>query len=330
MSEEVIDSPVEAAAAAPVASPAPAPKADAHAAAPAPKAAATAADTTAAPAEPEPIWRPDWREKMAGDLPETATAEEKAEHTKLLGRLKRFNSPSDAAKALREADKLISSGELKRALPKNATEAQLAEFRKANGIPDTPEKYDFGLPKDIELTELDNKMLTGWAAKAHAAHATPDQVKAGVAAFMETRAAIVQQQEEANAAAKASAIEELRAEWGHDYQENMAGLKSMLGSFDSEASTALLSARTGDGVQILNIPAVARALASHARTLGFIGATVVPAGGDLAKTIDEEISSIEATMHDASGKRSAQYWQNPKAQERYAKLLETKARREKQ
>jgi hypothetical protein len=264
---------------------------------------------------------------MAGTLPETATADEKAEHTKLLARLKRLNTPADVAKAIREQDKLISSGELRRVLPKSATPEQLAEYRKSHGIPEAADKYEVDVPAGIELNDLDNQMLAGVKAKMHAANATPEQVKAGIAAYFETRATVAQQMEQANATAKTELIEELRAEWGSDYLTNTQGLSSMLNHLGADASAAIINARTADGIQLLNIPAVAKALAGHARELGFVGATVVPSGGDLEGTIKDSIQRIENSMFLTDGKRNPEYWKNPAAQKKYTDLVAQRDRR---
>lgn len=325
MSEEVIEAP----AAEPVASPAPS--------APAPEPAATAPVASPAPAPTEPAaepappskWSDTWREDMAGALPDGATEEQKTEHTKLLARLKRLNTPADVAKAIREQDKLISSGQLKKALPKDATPEQIAEFRKSNGIPETPDKYAIEPPAGVELNDLDKEMLAGVTAKMHAENATPAQVKAGVSAYFEVRQKIAEQMQEANATAKRDGIEELRAEWGQDYLTNTQGLGSMLNQLDSEARAAIENARTADGIQLLNIPSVVRALAGHARELGYVGATVVPAGGDLGKTMDDEIAAIEKSMFNDNGTKNPAYWSSQKQQDRYSQLLEAKARREK-
>ena len=266
---------------------------------------------------------------MAGVLPDDATEDQKADHSKLLRRLQRFNTPADAAKALREQDKLISSGQLKRALPKDANPAQIAEWRKENGIPESADKYDLGVPSDIELSEFDNKMLSGFAARAHAANMTPEQAKAATAAFFETREAIAKSVQEADAKALAETTEALRAEWGADFRSNFDGINSWLVNQDAQAVAALKEARLPNGVSLLNSVDVRRMLAAHARELGYVGATVVPDGGDLGNSIDDEIASIEKSMFNDDGTKSKSYWGNEKAQARYVELLETKKRRDK-
>lgn len=277
---------------------------------------------------PAQKWSDTWREDMAGALPENAGDDEKAEHTKLLNRLKRFNSPADAAKALREQDKLISSGALKRALPKNPTPEQLTEWRKENGIPESADKYDLGVPQDLDLNDLDHEMLGDWAAEAHAANAPPELVKAGTQAFLKMREKVATQMEERNREAKKQVEDALRAEWGQEYRTNVQGVESLLGNSNSQAVRDLLMARTPDGVQLLNNPDVVRWLAGHARELGFVGATVIPQGGDLGKGIDDEIASIEASMFNKDGTKNSAYWGSEKQVKRYSELLEAKKRRQ--
>lgn len=302
--------------AAPVAAPA-APAAPA----PAPVAAAPAAPAAPAPApEPAHKWSDTWREDMAGTLPDTATPEEKAEHEKLVKRLTRFNTPADAAKALREQDKLISSGTLKKSLPKNATDADLAAYRKDHGIPDAPDKYDLGLPKDAVLSDLDTGLLANWAAKAHAINAPPEVVQAGAAAYLEMREVVALQLAERNEAAKVETTEALRAEWGPDYKVNIDSVNSLLKNSDSAAVQGILNARTEDGVQLFNHPDVVRWLAGHARELGYVGATVVPQGADIGKSIDDEIESLKKEM----GK--PEWEKNTKGHARFIQLVDAKNR----
>lgn len=255
---------------------------------------------------------------MAGTLAETASEEDKAEHGKLLKRLQRFNTPADAAKALREQDKLISSGQLKRALPKDAKPEQVAEWRKENGIPEAADKYEHGLKLD-ELAPLSAKAVEMMTARAHAANASPEVVKAMVSAIPEIQALAAEQVESANAAAKAETIEELRSEWGPDYKSNMDGINSFLNNQDSAAKEAIINARI-DGVQLLNIPAVTRMLGGLSRELGFVGATVVPSGGDLGRGIEDEIADLKKQMG------TPEWEKNTKGQARFVQLTEAKMR----
>jgi hypothetical protein len=81
----------------------------------------------------------------------------------------------------------------------------------------------------------------------------------------------------------------------------------------------------GDGRAIANDPDVLRWLATTARELN-PGATVVPAGGDQAGAINDEIGKLEKMM----GNHGSEYWKGPNAaknQERYRQLIEARDRR---
>jgi hypothetical protein len=283
------------------------------------------------PAPPPPPDKAEWRtraltevfgEEKDGDAPET-----KAEREKMAKLAGRYNTMGDALKALREAQRKISSGEVKAPLAKDATPEQVAAWRKDNGIPETPDKYDLGLPDGTVLGDSDKKIVTAWVAKVHGANASPDVVKAGTAAYLAIRDEMALEVAERNAEAKQNVAATLGAEWGADYKANVAGVDSLLDQADSDVVEALVGARGSDGIQLLNNPKVMKWFAGHARELGFVGATVVTQGGDLGKSIDDELASIKKTMYLESGERNPDYWKNEKAQERYRELLGAKERR---
>lgn len=337
MTTETIEAPATAPAAAPAptpAAPSAAPAPSAAAPAPAAEGTATAAAPAAAPA-PSPAPAPDksaWRaaavaevfgEPKDDDAPEVKTEREKM--AKLAGR---YTTMGAALKALREAQTKISDGTLKTALPKNATPEQIAAWRTENGIPETPDKYELGLKEGTVLADADKALLDSWVTKVHGANAHPDVVKAGAAALIELRdqqAAAVLERDTADSADLSTQLVE---EWGgQDFKTNIAGIKSMLGQASESVATTIMHARGPDGKAIANNPEVIRWLAGHARELGFVGATVVPTGGDVGQSLDNEIANIEKSMFKEDGTKDPAYWNSDKAQKRYSDLLEAQKRR---
>lgn len=322
----IIETP--AAAPVPVAAPTAAP-APSQTAAPAPTAAApapapAAKEPPAAAPPPKPAWPDNWRDLTIGDpLPETATEDEKTARSKLEAMTKRYNSPADMAKALRAAQLKISDGTLKSTLPKNATSEQITEWRKENGIPEAPEKYDLGLPQGTVLSDADKALVDLWVKDVHGANASPDIVKAGAAAFLKAKSEAAERTQQANLAAKQSVEDTLRTEWGTDYRTNVDGIQSMLGQAPESVSQAIFTARGPDGVAMLNNPQVVRWLAGHARELGYVGATIVPSGGDLGQSLDAEIASIEKRIREDNDG----YRKDAKMQKRYGEVLAAKERR---
>lgn len=280
------------------------------------------------PAEPappavKPAWPDDWRTLALGDENPAATPEEKDARSKMDALLKRYNSPADVAKALRAAQVKISDGTLKTALPKNATEEQLKTWRTENGIPDKPEKYDLGLPKGVELDERDKALTDAWVKDMHAANASPEMVKAGIAAWLKTRETQTAKVQQLNADAKRGVEDTLRTEWGGDYRSNVDGIQSLLNRAPPEVLDSFAGARMPDGVALLNKPEVIKWLAGHARELGYVGSTLDLPGGDLGKALDAEIAEIEKKI----STDTPAYRKDTKMQARYQELLGARERR---
>lgn len=288
-----------------------------------PKPADKPADPPAAPAQK---WQDTWREDMAGTLADDATPEAKEEHEKTLKMLKRFTSPAALAQSLREQQRLISSGALKKGLPAKATEEQIKEWRAENGIPESPDKYELKLPDGLVLGDTEKPLIDEYVKALHGENATPAQVNAGVAAYLNIRNAEVQRVQEQDVADSKATEDELRAEWGGEYRTNIASIEAMLGNMPKEAAEALKNARGPGGKALINNPGIVAWLAGQARVQGFVGATMTPNGGDLGKTVDDEIAAIEATQFNKDGTKNPAYWKSDKAIARYSQLLESRNR----
>ena len=322
MTTEVIEAPAPAPAPTPVSSPAPAPEP-----APAPSPAATPAPAPEpAPAPPASKWSETWREDMAGPLADDASEDEKAEHGKRLALLKRFNSPAEAAKKIREQEKLIASGAHKKPLPKNATPEQIAAWRAENGIPDSPDKYDLTMPDGLVFGDDDKPVIDQLTKGLHAANASNEVVKGALKTYADIKASAAQAMEERNKEARRGLETELREEWGREFDDNRDAISSMLTNGGETLAETLFQARDANGVQIMNKPEVVRWLAQHARELGFVAGTVVPAGGNVGGGVEDQIAAIEKTMFDENGNKNPAYWKSDKAQANYTKLLEARER----
>lgn len=309
------------------AAPAAAPAAQAPAQAPAASQAPAPADPAATPA-PEPPkqkWPDNWRELAVGELPQDATPEQKEEHEKAMKIAKRYTTPSDLLKAQREVQRRLSNGELRAPLPKGATEAQIAEWRKENGIPEKPEDYKLELPKGVVLGDNDKPIVEGFVKAMHAKNAQPEVVSEAVSWYVQMQQEQAQARAEADAAYRESLEDTLREEWGGDYRSNKAGVENLVSQWPEDVRAALTTARTADGFLIEN-PGVMKVLAGLAREMGFVGATVVPKGGDLGEGVSQEIAAIEKSMFNEDGTKNPAYWKSDKAIARYTQLLEAQKR----
>lgn len=252
----------------------------------------TADSPVDAPAEEKavaPDWPEDWRDKLA-------KGDEKARK-----RLDRFQSPADVLRSWQELEKRMSSGEVKAKLPDNATDEQLAAWRKDNGIPEKPDGYLDALPKGLVIGDEDKPLLEGYLARVHGKNVSPEVVA-------ETLDWYYAQQEETIAAQAAADLEQeqatadvLRAEWGSEYRANINSIKAFLSSAPADDSgkplfDLLMGGRLADGTPVGSSPAALRwmaRLASEANPAGFVSPGV---GASQADSVAAEIAKIEGIM----------------------------------
>jgi hypothetical protein len=249
--------------------------------------------TIASGAAPEPkVTAPadfpeDWRNKFA------------AGDEKELKRLERFGSPTEVFKAYREIEKKLSSGTVKQALPANPTAEQLAEWRKDNGIPETPDGYDATL-QDIVIGESDKPLVNEFLKEMHAQNASPTAVKGALAAYYK----IVEQQaldtQIADEDFKAAALGELQAEWGADFRKNVNMVGNLLATAPEDVKARIETARTADGRVVGNDPAIMKWLNQLAREVNPAAAIVPNAGSNAMKAMSEEKAALEAKMGTAA------------------------------
>jgi len=272
------------------------------------KAASTTTDvkqTETKTAETKQIWPDDWRKQIAG---------EDEKELKLIGR---YATPADVWKKARALEQRMSSGELKTSLPKDAKPEEIAQWRKDNGIPETPDKYDLKLDNNIVIGEEDKPFVDEFLKNAHNSNMTPSQAKAAVQSYYEVQA----KQAEARAAKdetdRVDTLDKLNAEWGNSFRPNINMVGGILSRFPADVQEAIKSARLPDGTALFNNPDVLRGFVAMALEINPAG-TLVPSGtGDVAKGIEEQIKAIETTM---KNNRSA-YNKDEKMQANYRELI---------
>jgi hypothetical protein len=273
--------------AAPVAAPAPAPAAavspPVNAAAPAVSPPANAPAAEPAP-EPPGFWAEGWRERLAGD------------DTKALKQLGRYASPEDIWKKARALESRLSSGELRPVLGKDASEAEVKEYRQALGIPAAPDKYDL---KDVKIDESDKPFIAEVMKDAHATNQTAEQVAATVNAWNRIKTAAIEKQADTDKVARAKMEDTLREEWGTDYRGHMNRIENLLNTSGSqEMKDLFLGGRLADaaGTPIGSSPEAMKLLLRLA-LIDNPANIVVPAGhANPIKTIEDELASINKVM----------------------------------
>lgn len=259
---------------------------------------------------------------VKADWPETWRALA-SDDPKVQQRLARYQSPKAAIEAMIHAQNKISSGELLPKLGKNATDAELKEYREALGIPLKALDYDL---TDLKISdETKKEKLAKFLEHAHNTHQTPEQVKGNLKFMFSRDAEMRAEAGERDKQFKAESEEALRAEWGAGYKLHNNMIHGLLdGLTDQKTKNELLEARLPDGRMVGSSPELMRFLAGLA-LVNNPAATVVPAGGaNPAKSINEEIAKIEKMMReDRVG-----YNKNEKIQADYRKLIEAQQKLE--
>jgi hypothetical protein len=173
----------------------------------------TVVETTAAgeaeKTEAKSPWGDNWREEMAGGDDDVAKA------------ISRYGSPKGVARALREAQATIRSGQQRIAKPDPKDEKAMAEWRKAEGIPDDPAGYK--LPETVtkRLVDEDKPVLSSFTEFAHKKGARQDVVDIASEWYVEMAEAAQTKQVEADKIASEEAEDSLRKEWAHgEYKAN--------------------------------------------------------------------------------------------------------------
>lgn len=258
-------------------------------------------------------WPEDWRQKLVGD-------DEKA-----LKRLERYKSPADVSKALFAAQQKISSGELKSAKPENASPEEIAKWRKDNGIPDSPDKYDLALPDGLVIGENDKPIVDEVLKAAHEADASPAVVQSMVSTFYKMQDMQAAQQAEQDAAFKAETEDALRSEWGNEYRRNLNQVEGFLGGLPNGLGARLAMARLSDGRPLGADPDAVAWLAQQAREANPLASVMGNDPGDKGQALSDEIASLETMM----GDRKSEYWKGPKAESLQARYRELVTVREK-
>lgn len=255
--------------------------------------------------KPKADWPDDWREKMAGG------------DAKELERLKRFASPAAVYTSNRELEKKLSSTPLKKVLPENPTEEDLAAYRKDYGIPEKPEDYDIKLSEGLVIGDDDKPVVDEYLKIAHANHMKPDQVKSVLDWYYKDMQAQQQARQQLDEKIAGETREQLQSEWGNEYDRNVNLMKGYFGDGEWDR---LMNARLADGTPFGSDKALMQLFADRARDYNPV-ATSVGSGSEPMQGIITRKAELQAMQ----GDRGSKYWNGPEAdklQAEYRQLIE--------
>lgn len=244
---------------------------------------------------------------------------------KVLKRLSRYATLKDAIKAGVEAQNKIGSIKAIQPITKESTPEEIAAYREAHGIPESPDKYEIKLPDGMVLGEEDKPMVDEFLKLAHENNIPAPVANALIAQQLAAREQLIEQQEAKDSQDLIDARKTLTSNdvWGSEAKLNINLINNMLDGAQPGLKEQLMGARLANGKLLGNDPDALLWLASVARDLNPL-ATVTPSSGmSTLQTVEEEIASLEKLMGDSN----SDYWKGPNAQakqDRYRALVEAK------
>lgn len=274
-----------------------------------------APETPAAPAtpekpdtaKPEPAWPDDWREQMAGG------------NDKLLKQLKRYASPNTVASAFQSLRARLDSGEFKKGLAADATDDEIAAYRKDNGIPEKPEGY--AMPEGLAIGDEDKPIIDDFLKNAHARNLPPSEVQANIKWFYAAQEQMRQQMAEHDLSFKANAEDELRNEWGNEFRANINAIKGYCQqTMPDGLMDRVLGGRLADGSLIGNDPGFLRWIDARRRDENPYPTTVGAGQSSPLESIEAELATLQKRMG------TKEWYQDEKAQARYRELVDAQGR----
>jgi hypothetical protein len=225
-------------------------------------------------------WPANWRQIWAG-------GDEKEEK-----RLQRFPSPDGVYKWSREMEKWKSSARLMPELPQNATPEQMAEYRKAMGVPEDPTKYYDGIKK-VTIGEEDRPIVNKFLERMHGANATTPVVEAALDAYY----AIQEEQQAADIDAQKLFRQEqediLHQKWGPDFRSNVNAIRNTFASMPESLREGIESWVDHNGNLLMNNAAFLEWAGGLSLQLNPMSTTVPSGNGDAVKNVEARLAEFK-------------------------------------
>lgn len=203
----------------------------------------------------------DWRKEIAG------------EDESKMNVLKRYTDPNAMASALFEARGKLNERATTSALPADASEEQVAEWRTANDVPATAAEYTL---EGTNLADIDREEMAPKLETYHGMNLSNEQVTKLIKADQdqeEREFELMQNQHNLDMQATTGL---LKKQWGGDYETNVNLVKGLFSSMlPGDMLDGFFTARMGTGKALFNDPAVMTAFAEMARKVN-PAATLVP------------------------------------------------------
>tara|TARA_Y100001947_G_scaffold159256_1_gene175659 strand:+ start:1396 stop:2406 length:1011 start_codon:yes stop_codon:yes gene_type:complete len=264
----------------------------------------------------------DWRAQTAKAVAgEDASDEDVA---KLQKQMERYGTYEDWARSTFDAKKKLGEKLTSAKLPDDASEEQVAEWRKANGVPEAADKYELNLGEGVVLQGDDKAVLDSLLPVAHDLNINNETMSQLGKRFFEARAQQVQARQEQDGLDSQEAQKQLRDVWKGDFAVNTNIFKAAISEMPEGLRETIVNARLPGGKGLMNDPNFVNFMVAKQRQANPTAALVPSGDGNPAETIREEIKKLEGRMG------TPEWFKDDAAQKRLRDLYEAQERLEQQ
>lgn len=256
------------------------------------------------------------RESQGNDWRDVIQDEKLREHAT------RFHSIDDLVKANLESRARLSKAII---VPgEKADDLEIAAYRRAMGVPDTPNGYDWPeLPDDLQKAERVAAERAEWADFFHEHNFTKSQAELAIAKVGELTARHLQADVATDAAYAADQEARLRAEWpGAAFDRNRQLAERAVSVLFGEELEQVRHLETKDGRFVLDNATFVKAFAKFGREM-----SEGSLGGVLTENAHESISQQIADLRDLR-KAAMDSGDQPRANRIQARIQELYAKRD--
>jgi len=239
---------------------------------------------------------PEQTSEMTDTQSDLANWRDAIDDPKLRDHAARFASPSDLAKAHLELRGKLSNAIIRPG--RNASAADVAAYRRALGVPESPEHYRFDFPGEGPPGSDDITFRSSAAEAFHRADLTVDQGRQLAAWWNGVQSELLERQLATDRAYAEQARTELDAEWGRDADANFIHASRAAEMLFGDHLEVMRNLETRDGRFLLDHPHMLQGLARLGREMaeGDLGGTV---GADERDTLAEQRDTARAKRNAA-------------------------------
>lgn len=184
-------------------------------------------------------------------------------------------------------------------LSEDADEVEVTEFRKAWGIPEKPEDYEFPAPPEDADTEENRAAVEKWQGVFHKHNISKEAAQDILKEYGEDIIAGQTQLADLDKQFADATEAEIRKDWGDSYDENKAFANQAVNEMFGDTLEDVQQIQTIDGKYILDHPAFVKAFASFGREMSEGNLNHQNLSEDAMTSLEEKADSYRQKAKDA-------------------------------